>query len=231
MAAVVCNDNISLLTSLHPIFKLKSKDCIQRCSPLIDLWNERVIIGVRSFLEGCSNMNFNELAKARLSCRKYSDKAVEHEKLVEIVKAGTLSPSACNSQPWHYVVVSEEEVVAKMPQALQVGGINKFTDQVPAYIVVCETKAQLIAGVTCDRQYYAQMDIGLTVAHLVLSAKSQGLDTCIMGAFQEEPIKALLSIPAEANIRLVIAVGYAFEERTREKPRKDFDSVCSFNQW
>ncbi|MEG0693864.1 MAG: nitroreductase family protein [Oscillospiraceae bacterium] len=176
-------------------------------------------------------MNFNELVKHRQSCRNYSNIPVEKEKLVAMVQAGILSPSACNSQPWHFVIVNDEEKVAKMPSLLQQGGINKFTDNVRAYIVVCETKAKLFARATCDSQHYAQMDIGLTVSHLVFSAVEQGLATCIVGSFPEDQLKELLSIPNEAKIRLVVAVGYAQEDKIREKSRKEFDDVCSFNQW
>ncbi|MFZ2538518.1 MAG: nitroreductase family protein, partial [Oscillospiraceae bacterium] len=125
----------------------------------------------------------------------------------------------------------DKERLLKMPSILQGRGINKFTDNVQAFIVICETKAKLMAGATCDSQHYAQMDIGLSTAHIVLSATELGLSTCIMGSFQEEPIKEFLSIPTEAKIRLVVAVGYAKEEKIREKSRKEFDEICSFNQW
>ncbi len=176
-------------------------------------------------------MKFNELIKQRESCRSYSTKPVETEKLTALIESAILAPSACNSQPWHFVVVNDKEKASKMPSILQGSGINKFTDSVQAFIVVCETKAKLMAGATCDSQHYAQMDIGLTVAHLVLKATEIGLSTCIMGAFAEEPLKEFLSIPSEVKTRLVIAVGYAKEEKIREKKRKDFNDVCSFNQW
>lgn len=176
-------------------------------------------------------MNFSELAKGRHSCRNYKNQPVDKEKLMEMVQIATSSPSACNSQPWHLVIVNDKEKIEKMTSALQIHGINKFTDNVPSYIVICETKAQLMPGATCDSQYYAQMDIGLIVAHLVLYAQEQGLATCIMGSFKEDTITKLLSIPKEAKIRLVLAVGYAQDDTIKEKSRKDFDSVCGLNQW
>ncbi|MCK5759968.1 MAG: nitroreductase family protein, partial [Candidatus Delongbacteria bacterium] len=47
-------------------------------------------------------MNFLELAKKRSSVRSYSDKSVEKEKILRCIEAAGLSPSACNSQPWHF---------------------------------------------------------------------------------------------------------------------------------
>ena len=176
-------------------------------------------------------MNFKELASNRQSCRNYSNRPVEHEKIVEMIHTAILAPSACNSQPWRFVVIDQEETRSKMPPLLQIGGINQFTDAVPTYIVICETKAKLMTASTCDSQHYAQMDVGLITAHLVLSAQEQGLGTCIIGAFKEESIKELLGIASGVKIRLVLAVGYAQENKVRVKSRKPFEDVCSFNQW
>ncbi|MCK4979246.1 MAG: nitroreductase family protein, partial [Candidatus Delongbacteria bacterium] len=46
-------------------------------------------------------MNFLELAKKRSSVRSYIEKPVEKEKILRCIEAASLSPSACNSQPWH----------------------------------------------------------------------------------------------------------------------------------
>ena len=176
-------------------------------------------------------MEFNQVVNKRQSCRKFSDKKVENEKLEIILQQASSAPSACNSQPWKFVVVNNETLVSKMPEALQVGNINKFTSQVNTFIVICESKAVLMAGATCDSQYYAQMDIGIATAFLTLSAKNQGLDTCIMGAFKDAEVKQLLSIPEDVKIKLILAVGYAQDDTTRTKVRKSLEKTCSFNQW
>lgn len=176
-------------------------------------------------------MDFNQLIKQRQSCRSYANTPVEREKVTAVIEAARLSPSACNSQPWHFVVVDDEVKRSQAAAALQSSGINKFTDNVSALIVVCEIPAKLMASATCDSQHYAQMDIGLSVAHMTLCATSLGLSSCIMGAFEEKPLKELLMIPKEATIRLVVGLGYAKEDKIRDKVRKSFDEACSFNQW
>ena len=176
-------------------------------------------------------MNFTQIAQDRQSCRAYIDKKVDHDTLIEMVRSTANAPSACNSQPWHFVIVNDQEMLKDMTTYMQESGINKFTDNVSSYIVICETKAVLMKGATCDSQYYAQMDIGIATAHLALHAQSQGLATCIMGAFNKEMLTELLNVPKEANIRLVLAVGYAQNDTVRNKVRKDFDSICGVNKW
>lgn len=53
---------------------------------------------------------FMELVKQRYSCRSYADKPVEREKIAAILDAARLAPSACNKQPWLFIVADEEPV-------------------------------------------------------------------------------------------------------------------------
>ena len=92
-------------------------------------------------------MNFKELLLCRQSDRKYEDKAVEKEKLEACLEAARLSPSACNSQPWTFVVAQDEEVVQKMRKATANLGMNGFIRQVPVIVAVVLEKANLTASV------------------------------------------------------------------------------------
>ena len=55
-----------------------------------------------------------ELIISRQSDRKYSDKPVEKEKLDRIIEAGRMAPSACNAQPWKFIVVTEPNLIGKI---------------------------------------------------------------------------------------------------------------------
>ena len=54
-------------------------------------------------------MNFEELQMKRESCRVYADRPVTREQLVHLVDVARFAPSACNSQPWHFILVDEPE--------------------------------------------------------------------------------------------------------------------------
>ena len=47
----------------------------------------------------------------RISVRKYEDRPVEKEKIMEILRAGMQAPSACNQQPWEFYVVTDKEKI------------------------------------------------------------------------------------------------------------------------
>ena len=176
-------------------------------------------------------MNFKDLVLRRESCRDYAAIPVEREKLENMLECARLAPSACNSQPWNFTVVTKKETAAELAKCLQDLGMNKFTDNCPAFIVINEEKATLasrIAG-ALHSQHYAQMDIGIVVSHLALSAAELGLSTCILGWFDEDKLRKLLDIPKDKRIRLVLAVGYQNEQKEpRAKKRKAMEDIARF---
>lgn len=173
---------------------------------------------------------FKELALKRESCRAYDGRPVPHAVLQELLKTACLSPSACNSQPWRLIAV-EGKVAEILRPMVQVAGLNRFTDKVSTFVVICETKASLKEGVGGDRQRFAQMDVGMVTMMLTLAAADQGVSTCILGCFRENKIKELLHIPEDITIRLVVAMGYAEKEGIRQKVRKPQSETIGYQSW
>lgn len=178
-------------------------------------------------------MNFFELTKIRESCRAYdAEKSVAGSDIEKIIDAARNCPSACNSQPWKFVVATGQ-TAEKMPGTITMPllPINKFVKGVPAFIVICETKARLFRGAPVSSQHYAQMDIGIATATLCYAATELGLSTCILGSFNEQKVRELLEIPKSIKIRLVVTLGYAKDEGVRAKKRKETGEILSYNKW
>ena len=83
-------------------------------------------------------MELFEALEKRQSCRNYSSRPVEMEKLIKMVEAARIAPSACNSQPWSFVVVTSPEKVKKVSTNVLESGMNRFCEKVPAYISIVE---------------------------------------------------------------------------------------------
>lgn len=167
---------------------------------------------------------FIDLVNQRQSCRAYSDQPIVVSDLEKILEAARLSPSACNSQPWHYSVVLSEhhDVIAS---ACAVKGLNAFANEAPCLIVVSENLNASQKVLDLSGRSFAEIDLGISVAHLCLCATELGLSTCIMGCFIEEAIKQELNLNAQYKVHLVIAVGYAANEAIRTKKRKDLSEI------
>ncbi len=172
-----------------------------------------------------------DLIQKRESCRHYAAKPVEREKLLRCLEAARLSPSACNTQPWHITLVCDNPtLVHETAKCLQDETMNHFTDEVPAFAVICETPVSLSPKVSAKfpSQTFSQIDIGLMAAHFCLKATEEGLSTCILGYMYEEKLKKLLALPDDWKVRIVLAVGYAADESIRPKKRKSPEEIVTF---
>ncbi len=182
-------------------------------------------------------MKFEELNAARESCRVYSDKPVSREILTHLVDVARLSPSGCNSQPWHFIIADEPEAHAKVVEAFNDNGLTgcPWGNKVPAFIIICENEAHLMPGVAehYGSQHFAQMDIGMAAMALCYEATSLGLGTCMIGTMNQEKLKKGFGIPEERTVRLIITVGYPANEGAapRKKIRKNLDEILSYNKW
>jgi nitroreductase len=173
---------------------------------------------------------FSEHAAKRQSCRGFSDKPVEREKLVKCVEAARLTPSGCNSQPWKVIVVTDPEAREVVSKATMQLGLNEYTAKAQAFFVVLETRAQLMAKVAplVDSQVFAKGDLGAFTYGLTLEAEAQGLGTCILGMFDRGKLIERLAIPAGQSVFIVVAVGYPASDVIRPKARKPLEEICSF---
>jgi len=183
-------------------------------------------------------MDFMTMMQTRKSIRAYEDKPVAREDLVKIVEAGRLTPSACNSQPWKFIVVDEPEAKAKVCDGLMCNDSHTgspWREQVPAFIMLVEQKANVKPAVIAhykDSQRFAQGDIGAACMNMAHMAMELGLSTCIIGMNEQEKMAAHFGIPEGHEVRLVLAVGYGIDVNPGfVKQRKPFEEVVSFNQW
>ncbi|MDR0894321.1 MAG: nitroreductase family protein [Prevotellaceae bacterium] len=178
-------------------------------------------------------MDFLQLAAARQSDRAYDTaRAVEPEKLERILEAARLAPSACNAQPWKFVVVTDAELSQQVGRATAGLGMNKFARYAPVHILVVEESANITSmlGTKIKHKYFPLIDIGIAAAHITLAAESEGLGSCILGWFDEQAIKKLTGIPASKRLLLDITIGYPAKEK-RKKSRKPKEKVIAYNQY
>ena len=180
--------------------------------------------------------SFLELAGSRQSVRKYSDKNVEPEKIARCIEAARLAPSACNSQPWKFIIVDQPDKRNEIAIAASSKGgfFNKFALQAPVMVVIVIEKPKMISqvgGRILDKDFYL-FDIGIAAEHFCLQAAEEGLGSCMIGWFDERKIKKVLNIPANRKIGLLISLGYAAEGyRLREKSRKKSGQISGFNKY
>ncbi|HPA86620.1 MAG TPA: nitroreductase family protein [Bacteroidales bacterium] len=175
-----------------------------------------------------------ELILRRQSDRKYSEQPVEREKLERIIDAGRMAPSACNAQPWKFIVADDPDILQQLSEAAaaRLLGMNTFVPQAPVQIVIVRENPNLSSkiGGTIKRRDYSLIDIGIAAENICLQAVAEGLGTCILGWFDEDRVKDILGIPSSKRVELIITLGYSLSSY-REKKRKSKEETVSFNRY
>lgn len=178
------------------------------------------------------DMDFERLILTRQSDRRYMPDPVSREDVLKCLEAARMAPSACNSQPWKFIVVDDKEKLMEMADAAEGLGMNKFTRGVPVMVAVVLEKMNATArlGSLLKHKDYSMLDLGMAVEHFCLQAAELGLGTCIMGWFDEKRIARLLGVPRRKRIPLIISLGYP-ENPTRRKVRKPVEEMSSWNSY
>lgn len=179
-------------------------------------------------------MTFLEVINKRQSDRNYHSKPVEKNKIATILEAARLAPSACNAQPWKFIVVDNPEIKNIIADATSTKalGMNHWTKQAPVLIVIVEEKANITSklGSIFKNRYFPLTDIGIAAEHICLQAEELELGTCMIGWFNEKKVKKTLQIPKNKRVHLIITLGYPSGEK-RKKIRKDITQITSYNKY
>lgn len=175
-------------------------------------------------------MSFLELVNRRQSTRRYvSGQRISRAVLDRCLEAARLAPSACNSQPWSFVVVDDPGAVKSLATAACGHApyrMNQFAADASALIAVVTEKMKLAARIGAQFRgvQYSLVDLGIACEHLVLQAAEEGLGSCWLGWFDERALKRQLDIPRAKKVDLLICLGTPADD-PREKKRRPLDDI------
>jgi nitroreductase len=146
----------------------------------------------------------------RRSIRKYTSEQVSEETIELLLKAGSYAPSANNFQPWHFLTVTEREILNKLSTVHPYAGMLK---QAPLAILVCgDNNLQPILG-------YQAVDCSAATQNILLAAHAIGLGGVWLGVFPREQrmkdIKEFFQLPENINPITLISIGYPDEKITQ----------------
>ena len=180
-------------------------------------------------------MSFIDLVSKRYSLRNYKDTPVEREKIDRCIEAVRLAPSACNSQPWKFIVVDEPELKNELAKVAfnEILEINGFAFKAPVLVLMVSERQKVFAkfaGIV-KKKNFSLMDIGIAAEHFCLQAAEEGLGTCMLGWFNEKKVKDILSIPRAKRVELMISAGYSADDSVPAKKRKSTDEILSYNKY
>lgn len=164
-------------------------------------------------------MNVMDAIRARRSVRKYRPDPIPSQLLERMKEALRLAPSACNYQPWTFILVQDAALKRGLAEACR---NQSFIAEAPVVVVGVghPDRAYKKMGGTGNS---VEVDLAIALDHLTLAAAAEGLGTCWIGAFSEEQVKSLLGIPAGLRVVALTPLGYpdkTMPERTPPGPNR-----------
>lgn len=174
--------------------------------------------------------------ETRRSIRKYINKQVEDEKILQLIESARIAPSGSNTQPWHFIVVKSESIREELSKASH---NQKWMSTAPVHIIcVADIRARIkddIDIVINENSPQPELkliirDATIAIEHIVLEAENLGLGTCWVAWFTQEDIRPILNIPSDKYVVGIIPVGYA-DERPKPRPRKNIEDIIHYEKW
>jgi nitroreductase len=167
-------------------------------------------------------MDVLEAIRLRRSVRDYSRRAIPEEVTARLCEALRDAPSACNNQPWRFVLVFDEQLRRDLARASKE---QNWMAAAPLIVVGCGFPDQAYqwmggSGNSLD------IDLAIALDHLTLVAAAEGLGTCWIGAFAESEVKRVVGIPDHVKVVAMITVGYP-SSADLNRPVKDSERKAS----
>ncbi len=149
-------------------------------------------------------MDFKDVVKNRYSCKKYSSRKVEPEKIEAILEAGRLAPTAKNLQEQHIYVVQSEEALAKIDK------VTPCRYNAPVCLIVAFDKNNVYTYPDSSRESGVE-DAAIVATHLMLAAANEGVDSCWLNCIYLDKIAEEFGLPDNEEVLMILDLGYAEE--------------------
>ena len=170
---------------------------------------------------------FLDLAEKRRSVRAYKPDEVPEELLQTVLEAGRLAPSACNKQPWRFIVVRSETG----RRALGAAYAREWFWKAPLVVAVCILPKEAWTR-SHDGKNYAMADGALAMDHLQLAAAELGLGTCWIAAFDPAAAREILGLPDGVEIVGMTPLGFPdVEANPRVRSRRPLGEIVMKERW
>jgi nitroreductase len=174
---------------------------------------------------------FSELVAARYSCRAYRPDPVPREAVEQMLEAARRAPSACNRQPWRFVVAMEAALRARLLDEGILPGLGMTWALAAPVVLVLGMKKSFITHQVApllSKVEYPLLDLGIAGEHAILQATELGLGTCWIGWIKPKEIRRIVGWPADILPQALITVGWPASRPERVSPRLPLDEIATW---
>lgn len=161
----------------------------------------------------------------RYSVRSYKNKPVEDEKLIKVLDAGRLAPSAVNFQPWFFIVIREKSERENFNKAYH----REWFHTAPVVIVICSDHSKSWKR-SQDKKDFADVDAAIAIDHMTLQATALGLGSCWVCNFNVQECIKQLKLPSFIEPVALLPLGYP-DDKAPIKKRKTLNEIVYWEKF
>jgi len=196
--------------------------------------------------------DFRQMMSRRRTVRDFSDRPVDAAVIRDCLAAAASAPSGANMQPWHFVVVSDQQVKHRIRvaaeqeerefyahraspewlEALQPLGTDAskpFLERAPLLIAIFAQKYGTLPGGRKVKHYYPNESVGLATGVLLAALHHAGLASLTHTPSPMGFLNEILGRPANERPFLLLVVGYPEADATvPDIQRKPLEQVVTF---
>jgi len=162
--------------------------------------------------------------RARRNVRSFTDEPIAQGDLDRIIEAGRRAPSASNSQPWDFVVVTERELLVQLAELWRGAG----------FVATSAATIVLVAPVDDDRRPIIEYDLGQATIQMMIAAADLGIGTAHTAIGEKDRARELLGFPDDKYAAYFIAMGHPADRPLApivNPKRRPTDEVVHYNHW
>ncbi len=172
------------------------------------------------------SMNFIELATKRFSVRNFEQRPVEKEKLLYILEAARMAPTAVNFQPWKFIVITKPELLESVQKVYH----RQWLATAPVIIIALGNHHKGWRRKSDDKDF-TEIDVAIAIDHMTLAATEQDLGTCWICNFDVDKCCRLLNLPDYLEPIALIPVGYPVIQPELNKNRESLDHLVTWDKF
>jgi len=191
----------------------------------------------------CDDSGFQALIRGRRSIRRYQSSPIPRNLIEQLLDAAIWAPSAHNRQPWRFCVITEEATKQSLSQRMGEKWLRDLSvdNADPAFIEqrvsvsharITGAAALIVLALSMEEMDHyddeqrdraewimAVQSVALAGQNLLLAAHHYGLGACWMCAplFAPDLVRDVLELPPDWQPQALITLGYAAEEKTKER--------------
>jgi nitroreductase len=167
-------------------------------------------------------MDILEIMKARCSVRKFEDRRIDKADLEYVLEAARVAPSACNLQPWRFVIIDTDSGKKRLH-------CTEWIKNAPAVIVACGLHTE--AWKRQDGKDHTDIDVAIAVDHITLAAAARGMGTCWVCWFDASGTARSLGLPRDVEPVALIPIGYPAESSSPDRHASERKSLSAITSW